>query len=371
MASIRNNPLAGNPRSITREAVEEVVHARLYNLANPQNITAFDQSAKVVASALTGKAQPFKQDLDAVKTILTIMYGEANMDAQNNQEVQPDEEFEGSLDDLQPDSDTPSQPWTPDSEADVSRETETPELHQDEDHREHEIEQERRDAEDDDQDPAGARSGDEEAEDSADPSEQEENGEEDGEDKPELSVVKGKYRAEYKARGNARNCGDWFARLSDGFLLPKKKLDIDAWKQISELNELGDQWDKWTSPEKQMRNGWQGRARMSISLPLRIHAARENGLNLPRELYNRMAAKLEADNKRFIEAEKHGRVVEWEIFEELDDVVVICPKKGTPDETFFNLIIAKHGENSKKLAEGRKTAKSGEAARASEEGAGE
>lgn len=199
----------------------------------------------------------------------------------------------------------------------------------------------------------------------------EEASEEESEEGVDKSVVKGKYRSEYKARGNARNCGDWFARISDGFLLAKKKLDIVAWEQICELNGCKELFAKYTTAEKQLNNGWQGRARMSVGLCVRVNAARNNGLELPKELYNRMAAKLDADNKRFRDTGKPERVVDWKVFEDLDTTVMICPVEGTPDQHFFADVVRKHGENNKTLAEGRKKAKAGEPARASEEGQGE
>lgn len=182
------------------------------------------------------------------------------------------------------------------------------------------------------------------------------------------SVVKGKYRAEYKARGNARNCGDWMARLCDGILLAsKKKLDIDKLATLCEMNGIGQQFAKYTTPEKRLANGWQGRARMSVGIALRIAAAKNNGLDMSKDMYDYMTAKLNDDNKRFEAAGKPERMVDWEIHEEIDDVVAVKPATGTHDAGFFADVMKKHGVNQEKLAEGRKKrAKKVDPARAQE-----
>ena len=321
-----------------------LVDVRQYYVDHEIDLSAFQNGdislqrgiATAVTRGLNGGKSP-KQITDRIHGYLTSISGEKPVE-RSGDEAQPDETFEGSLDDIAASHDLDDIAASHDLDDIVDPETlaEEGEL-------------------DDEQSGSG-----EDGEAASD----EDEGEGEGDEKVDRSVVKGKYRAEYKRRGNARNCGDWMARICDGVLLgAKKKLKIEALQRLCELNEAGDLFAKYTTADKRTTNGWQGRARMSTGLAVRLSAARNNGLSLHRDDYNAMCAKLDADNKRYEEAGKPERTVDWQVFEEIDDIVIICPLKGDEkDGEFFSKIIAKHGENSEKLAEGRKKAKEGKVA---------
>lgn len=318
--------------TITLIDVRTALDARQLDVVNPANVTQLELQARMLAGVLTGREKPLKQDKERVSKFLVAIWGEraARLDDAVASGIAHDDSGE-ALDDPRTESDAAQAALADDSE------------------------------EADDEAPADARSGDEAEEASDEPSEDEE-------EQGEKSVVKGKYRQEYKARGNARGCGDWMHRMLAGLTLgAKKKLDIRKLTAICEANNLGAELAKYTTAEKQMRNGWEGRARMSIGLALRIRAAEQNALIVPTDLYNEGVQRLDATNKRAnAEGGNRAHFVDWSSEQE-DDLVFLTPVGADAD--CFKAILAKKEANSKTLAEGRKKAKSGEPARASEEGA--
>lgn len=104
----------------------------------------------------------------------------------------------------------------------------------------------------------------------------------DDEDEPTGSVVPAKYKAEYRARGDASHCGDWLAltlaglcRVTDG---KKEVTDLDRLEAIANANDV--------APARYGRlgvesNGWQGRFRMTIRNMLTPRVAAKGFLFVP------------------------------------------------------------------------------------------
>lgn len=176
----------------------------------------------------------------------------------------------------------------------------------------------------------------------------------------ERSVVKSKYRQGYKQRGNARGNNDWMHRMLEGLTLgAKRKLNFEAFAAIAKVNDCEVELAKFSTADKQLSNGWQGRARMSTGICLRIKVARNNALAVPRAIWEAGLTRLEATNKRCTESGNMARFVEWTVDdeEERDEVVFLRP--AGEDKGWFEATIEKHEGNKKALAEGRKKAKAG------------
>lgn len=98
-------------------------------------------------------------------------------------------------------------------------------------------------------------------------------------DEPETSgdVVKAKYKALYKERGNPSNCGDWLAEMLDGqFNTPEGTFSHEAFEQL--LTDNGVPFEgKWTALPYSGQRGWEGRFRMTGRLILEKYVAR-NGM---------------------------------------------------------------------------------------------
>lgn len=305
---------------ITLPDVRETLEARELDLADPANITAFDAQARVLTITLTGKKKPIKQDVERVKGFMTTMWGQKLQDDAAAHAPQSDgvSDFDGSLDDLRTESDE-AQASLMDAEDDENTTTDEP----------------------------GSEEG----------AEAEAEADEDEALAGERSVVKSKYRQGYKQRGNARGNNDWMHRMLEGLTLgAKRKLNYPAFAAIAEANDCSEDLAKFATAEKQLTNGWQGRARMSAGICLRIKVARNGSLAVPRALWEVGKARLEATNTRAkAEGGNMSRFVEWTIDEgedEGDEMVFLRP--AGDDKGFFDAVIAKHEGNKKALAEGRK-----------------
>lgn len=303
---------------ITLPDVRETLEARELDLADPANITAFDAQARVLTITLTGKKKPIKQDVERVKGFMTTMWGQKLQDDAAAHAPQSDgvSDFDGSLDDLRTESDE-AQAALGDAESDEADEAEASD-------------------------------------------EASEEGDEDEALAGERSVVKSKYRQGYKQRGNARGNNDWMHRMLEGLTLgPKRKLNFEAFAAIAKVNDCEVELAKFSTADKQLSNGWQGRARMSTGICLRIKVARNNALAVPRAIWEAGLTRLEATNKRCTESGNMARFVEWTVDdeEERDEVVFLRP--AGEDKGWFEATIEKHEGNKKALAEGRKKAKAG------------
>jgi hypothetical protein len=72
---------------------------------------------------------------------------------------------------------------------------------------------------------------------------------------------------------------------------------------------------KYTTAEKQMQNGWQGRARMSVGIPLRVRVAEAAYLDVPKWV-------VDAAEERIAKANAEGS--KWAFYDEReadDDMV--------------------------------------------------
>jgi hypothetical protein len=87
------------------------------------------------------------------------------------------------------------------------------------------------------------------------------------------SIVKGSYKAKYRARGNARGCGDWLHVTLAGETLDEAgKLIVSAFEAILDANGVKhSHWNR-TTP------GWQGRLRMTGRLALQTVVAKTGQL---------------------------------------------------------------------------------------------
>lgn len=283
--------------AITLIDVRNTLKARDLDLVNPANVTQHAAQAKVIAITLTAKKNPGKQLLDAVKTHLTTLWGDQHPEGQEAgagySEVGEDgvERFD--------DENTAGQDELNDQlDAEGEFDDQTRGLPISEANEQG--------------DPLGSIE--DEAFQAEGASEEGEDGE--GETKVDRSVVKGKYRAEYKARGDARICGDWLSVVLKGLVNgTKRKLDMDCFIVICGMNGTSEKIAQYTTAEKRASNGWQGRARMSGRLAMEQVIARENNFQIPRSVW---------DEKRVdLMLEKAGlsRVV----FELEDDVVNLLP----------------------------------------------
>lgn len=286
------------------------------------NPTLLGGIAKAVTLGLTGKNQ--KQTRDRVTTFLINVKGELDA-AASAQSPEPVSDFDGSLDDFRTESDEAQNSLMDDAQGFDGNPTD---------------EAEEADVEGDEAPEPGSEEGDE-----------------DEAPAGEKSVVKSKYRQGYKQRGNARGNNDWMHRMLEGLTLgAKRKLNYPAFAAIAEANDCSEDLAKFATAEKQLTNGWQGRARMSAGICLRIKVARNGSLAVPRALWEVGKARLEATNSRALaEGGNAARFVEWTIDEgedEGDEVVFLRP--AGDDKGFFDAVIAKHEGNKKALAEGRK-----------------
>lgn len=225
--------------------------ARELDIADPRNVTQHAAQARMLALGLTGKKRVGKGDTDRASKVLVFLHANPDYD---------------------PDAETPA-----DEAAIEADGIDDPRTEDGTDGSSHEIE----DGDADDAQPDATPTDDEASD---DPSEDEEGAAKGS------SVVPKKYRDEYKARGDARGNGDWLQRLLKCLLGPKKKLDIEGFERICEMNEVD--ISKYVSPEKQLTNGWQGRARMTGRNLMAPRIAAEAAFLLPADIWERSKDKL-------------------------------------------------------------------------------
>lgn len=93
-------------------------------------------------------------------------------------------------------------------------------------------------------------------------------------------VVKAKYKALYRERGNPSNCGDWLAEQLDGqFTTAEKDFDHEAFALMLQQNDVPYE-GKWTGLPTSGQRGWAGRFRMTGRLILEKHVAMNGVLRL-------------------------------------------------------------------------------------------
>jgi hypothetical protein len=90
------------------------------------------------------------------------------------------------------------------------------------------------------------------------------------------SVVRPKYRRDYKERGDPANCGDWLARVLKDYTVDKKAgLDLDFYCAILDANDIDHSKYDVKKPSDR------GRLRMSTGISLRKKVANAGVLIIP------------------------------------------------------------------------------------------
>lgn len=106
-----------------------------------------------------------------------------------------------------------------------------------------------------------------------------EEGFEEGEEGSTGSVVSSHYKNEYRARGDASNCGDWLAVLMKDRFVTKTGTDIEALTHFFVINGVP-MTGKWAGLPNSGQRGWQGRYRMNGRQKLEIIVLRRGTLFL-------------------------------------------------------------------------------------------
>lgn len=85
-------------------------------------------------------------------------------------------------------------------------------------------------------------------------------------------IIKAKYKALYKERGNPDNCGDWLAEQLDGQFTTENGFDHDAFVLMLQQNGVPYE-GKWATLPVSGQRGWAGRFRMTGRLILEKYIA--------------------------------------------------------------------------------------------------